>query len=52
MQAALDLFEATWDELIGMPSRKSAADEPEVGLLRKMGSDTRHKTVHAVLFVV
>lgn len=30
VQAALDLFEATWDELVGMPSRKSAADEPDV----------------------
>ena len=30
LQAALDLFEATWDELVGMPSRKSAADEAEV----------------------
>ncbi|KAK9905039.1 hypothetical protein WJX75_008391 [Coccomyxa subellipsoidea] len=28
-KAALDLFEATWDELVGMPSRKSAADEPD-----------------------
>ncbi|CAL8464536.1 g4071 [Coccomyxa elongata] len=28
-KAALDLFEATWDELVGMPSRKSAADEAE-----------------------
>ena len=30
MQAALDLFEATWDELVGMHSRKSAAEEVEV----------------------
>jgi hypothetical protein len=31
LQAALDLFEAKWEELIGMPSRKSAGDEPDVG---------------------
>lgn len=34
LQAALDLFEATWDELVGMPSRKSAADEPDVSKQR------------------
>ncbi|CAK0783440.1 hypothetical protein CVIRNUC_006639 [Coccomyxa viridis] len=27
-QAALDLFEAKWEELIGLPSRQSAADDP------------------------
>lgn len=26
-QAALDLWEATWDELVGMPSRQSAEDQ-------------------------
>ncbi len=30
LQAALDLFEAQWEELIGMPSRQSAAEDPEV----------------------
>ena len=30
VQAALDLFEAKWEELIGLPSRQSAADDPEV----------------------
>ncbi len=26
--AALELWDATWEQLIGMPSRKSAADDP------------------------
>ena len=30
VQAALDLFEGKWEELIGLPSRQSAADNPEV----------------------
>ena len=30
LQAALDLFEAQWEELIGMPSWQSAAEDPEV----------------------
>ena len=30
LQAALHLFEAKWEELIGLPSRQSAADDPEV----------------------
>ena len=30
VQAALNLFEAKWEELIGLPSRQSAADDPEV----------------------
>lgn len=30
LQAALGLFEATWEELIGLPSRQSAAEDPEV----------------------
>lgn len=41
MQAALDLFEATWDNLIGMPSRQSAADEAEVRLLLKTAAHTQ-----------
>ena len=29
-QAALDLFEAEWDQLVGMPSKQSTADDPQV----------------------
>lgn len=29
-KAALELWEASWDQLIGMPSRLSAADDPNI----------------------
>ena len=39
VQAALDLFEAKWEELIGLPSRQSAADDPEVRILEQSIAD-------------
>lgn len=30
LQAALDLFEAEWEQLVGMPSKQSTADDPQV----------------------
>ena len=35
-KAALELWEANWDQLIGMPSRLSAAEDPDV---QKVGVD-------------
>ena len=40
-QAALDLFEATWEEFIGTPSRVSADDEAQVRCARGWGQE-RH----------
>ena len=37
-QAALDLFEAEWDQLVGMPSKDSTEDDPKVRLRAGMPS--------------
>ena len=40
-QAALDLFEATWEEFIGTPSRVSADDDAQVRCVRGWGQERR-----------